>query len=242
MSNHSLISWKTDTSFLVVRKLPFEDFESAFVLVETYLSSTGGWNPDDPNDSTGPGEPVSGATTTEAADIIRDEQMGAVYSTPVNATINISLEYIAKLVGGLSDQDVLDNIEEGLNKFIANQLLPIDLQYDLLVSFGGVPVPGSHTTQNSRIALDATVVAGGKLIDPKAIALNSARVMNSLDNSWNVTYLYTKKDNDLFALVEKYASNYEFLDLSDDRQFFLSLDPESYKITGGALLTRDPGA
>ncbi len=240
--SHSLISWKTDTSFLIVRKLPFEDFESAFVLAEDYLSSTGGWNPDDLSDPTGPGAPVSGATTSEAADIIRDEQMGAIYSTPVSATINISLEYISKIVSGLSDQDVLDNIEEGLNKFISNQLLPIDLKYDLLVSFNGVPVPGSLTTQNSRIALDATVTAGEKLIDPKAIALNSARVMNSLDNSWNVTYLYTKKDNDLFALVEKYASNYEFLDLSDDRQFFLSLDPESYEVTGGALLTREPGA
>jgi len=240
MSNDSLNAWKTDTSFLVVKKLPFEDFQSAFVLAETYLSATGGWNPDDPNNPVGPGNPVNGNTPDEAADIIRNEQMGSVYSTSVNATIEISLEYITKLIGGLSQQDILDNISEGLDKFIAAQLESTDLKYDLLVSFEGEPVEGSLTTQGIRIDINSSLESGDKLIDPKEIALNYARVTYSLDNLWNVTYLYTKENNDLFVLIEKYANNYEFLDLSDDRQFFLSMDPTSYEITGGALLTREP--
>lgn len=240
MSNQSLQAWETDTAFLVVTKLPFEDFESAFVLAENYLSSTGGWNPDDEDDPTGPGDPVSGATPDEASDIIRDEQFSSIYSTPVTATITISLEYITKLVGGLSDQDVLDNIEEGLNTFISDQLSPTDIQYDSLVSFDGTPVEGALTTQPIRFDLNAEVEAGGKLTDPKAIVLNYARSTYSLDISWNVTYLYTKENNDLFVLVEKYLADYSALDLSDNRQFFVSMDPVSYEITGGALLTREP--
>ncbi len=96
------------------------------------------------------------------------------------------------------------------------------------------------TTQAIRTELNTTVEAGGKLIDPKAIALNYARNTYSLDILWNVTYLYTKENNDLFVLVEKYLADYSDLDLSDDRQFFLSLDPDSYELTGGALLTREP--
>jgi len=240
MSNQSLQAWKTDTAFLVVTKLPFEDFESAFVLAEEYLSSTGGWNPDDEDDPTGPGMPVSGATSDEASDIIREEQFSSVYSIPVEATITISLEYITKLIGGLAAQDVLDNIEEGLNQFIADQLEPTDIQYDSLVSFTGVPVEGSLTTQDIRTELNTVVEAGGKLIDPKALALEYSRTTYTLDNLWNVTYLYTKEDNDLFVLVEKYLADYSALDLSDDRQFFVSLDPVSYEVTGGALLTREP--
>lgn len=239
MSNDSLQAWKTDTAFLVVDKLPFEDFESAFILVEDYLSSTGGWVPDDEDNPTGPGEPASGATSDEASDIIRDEQFSAVYSTSVTATITISLEYITKLVGGLSDQDVLDNIEEGLNSFINSQIEPTDLEYDTLVSFDGDPVDGALTTTDIRVDLNNTVEAGGKLIDPKAIALDYARNSYSLDNSWNVTYLYTKENNDLFTLVEKYLEGYTDIDLSDDRQFFVSMDPTSYEISGGALLTRE---
>ncbi len=240
MSNQSLSAWKTDTSFLVVNKLPFEDFESGYLLAEEYLSSVGGWVPDDPADPTGPGEPANGKTSDEAADDIRAEQFAAIYSTPVNATITISLEYITKLVGGLSTQDVLDNIEEGLNEWIAAQLEPTDIQYDTLVSYDGTPTEGALTTQAIRTALNDEVVAGGKFTDPKAIALSYARGTYSLDISWNVTYLYTKENNDLFVLVEKYLSDYSDLDLSDDRQYFLSLDPVSYELTGGALLTREP--
>ncbi len=239
MSTDSLQSWKTDTALLVVDKLPFEDFESAFILVEEYLSSNGGWIPDDEDDPTGSGQPATGEPQDEASDTIRDEQFSAVYSTPITATITISLDYITKLVGGLSDQDVLDNIEEGINSFINSQIEPTDLVFNTLVSYDGDPVDGALTTTEIRTDLNTTVEAGGKLIEPKAIALDYARNSYSLDNSWNVTYLYTKENNDLFTLVEKYLDGYADLNLSDDRQFFVSMDPVSYEISGGALLTRD---
>lgn len=244
MSNESLSAWKVDTSLQLVHELPYQTLESALVLVDDYVSATGGWIPDDPADPTGPGQPASGETQTEAAATITLEQMERMYTTNVNATINIDLTYVSKLVAGLSEEDVLVNIEEALGNWIEAQIEPTDTKFITMNSFTGSVTDGGLTTTDERTAIqtavDYSIDNDTTLYNPKEIAVKVARETYNLDNTFNLTYIFTEVNNDLIFLVEKYLADNSDLDLSDDSTYTISLDPATYVLTSGISKKREP--
>ena len=237
MANLTLNSWKVTVSIGVVETLPLQDQESAFVLAETYLASTGGWIPDDPLNPTGPGVPASGVTTEEAIQIIFNGNLNRIYSVDAQGVVTFNITFEDILTEGLSDSDVLLAIESKFRTFIESQFESTNMEFVQLDSFTGTVLNGP-TDQSERLDLQNLLTGGGKLTNPKAIALSAGRARFSLNNTFNVTYLYTESGKDLFVLIDKYTdTTYQTVDTSSTNQFVINLDPVNYTVTSGIALT-----
>ena len=237
MANLTLNSWKVTVSIGVVETLPLQDQVSAFVLAETYLASTGGWIPDDPLNPTGPGVPASGVTTEEAIQIIFNGNLNRIYSVDAQGVVTFNITFEDILTEGLSDEDVLLAIESKFRTFIESQFEGTNMEFVQLDSFTGTVLNGP-TDQSERLDLQNLLTGGGKLTNPKAIALSAGRARFSLNNTFNVTYLYTESGKDLFVLIDKYTdTTYQTVDTSSTNQFVINLDPVNYTVTSGIALT-----
>lgn len=234
MSNESLASWKTDTAIILLGTLPLQTLDSANVLVEDYLSATGGWVPEDPGDPTGPGEPASGETSPQAAQSIADEQLERVYNIRTEASIKLNFHLVQNLDPGLSDNDVIILIEETVNNFIAEQLGCTNMELTEVTSFETDIQRGGTTTQDIRDMAQADIESGDKLIDPVAISLSLARERFDLDDNWNVSYIYNEPDQDIVAQVERYTdTTYATLDPFSVTQHIVTIDTVNYQLASG---------
>jgi len=233
MTNLTLNSWKVTVSIGIVEKLPLQDQQSAFILAEDFLATTGGWVPDDPLDPTGPGVPASGVTTEEAIQIIFDNNLDRIYSIDAQGTATFNITFEDILTEGLSDADVLLAIEAKFRDFVESQFTGTNMEFVQLDSFTGTVLNGP-TDAAERVALQSLITGGGKLTNPRAIALSAARARFALNPTFNVTYLYTEENKDLFILLNKYTdTTYQTIDTSFTEQFAVNLNPVSYVVTSG---------
>ncbi len=239
MSNESLASWKTDTSILVLQELPLQTLTTAGVLVEDYLSSTGGWVPEDVGDPTGPGQPASGETAPEAAKTIAESQIERVYNNKITADLKVDFHIAQNLDPTLSDEDVLTLIQETIVDFLQNQLGCTTVAFNEFSGSTGVVGRSGYTTADERVTAHQQIESGEKLIDPVAIGLQIARDRFELDDFWNVTYIYTEQDQDIVVQVERYTdTNYTTLDPFTLTQQIVKIDATTYKLASGVSKTR----
>jgi len=236
MTNLTLSGWKQSVAAGLVEIVPLQTFESSLVLADDYLATTGGWVPDDAGDPTGPGVPASGATTGEAMLIIRDEQLERIYSADLSGVLSFTTNFQINLAPGLSDADVLAAMEAKFEDFVEAQLPNTNLAFVNLDSFTGTVAEGP-TTQTERQAIQTSILSGGKITNPKEIALVAARARYSLDNTYNVKYMYTQPDKVLFHLMVQYTdATYETEDTNATNQYVIKLDPVTYEVTSGLTI------
>lgn len=239
MTNLTLAGWKTTVSVGLIQELPLQDQASALVLTEEYLASTGGWIPDDAGDPTGPGVPASGVTTSEAIVVIAQNNLDRIYSFALQGVLTFNVAYNRNLDPTFSDATALSVIEPVLRDFIELQFVDTEtnLEFVTLDSYDG-PIIRGTTTAEERRAIQTIITTGGKLINPKAIALSAARARFNIDNTFNVSYLYTEDDKELFHLIIKYTdTTYESIDSTATNQFAIKLDSTSYKVNTGQILS-----
>jgi hypothetical protein len=206
------------------------------VLADDYLASTGGWVPDDILDPTGPGVPASGVTTGEAIQLIDDEQLTRIYSITGSGVVSFGTNFQINLDPGLSDNDVLAAIEAKLEDFVENQFEDTELSFVNLDSFTGTVINGP-TTASERQAIQNSIASGGKITNPKTIALVAARARWSLDNTFNVKYLYTVPTKDFFVRIVQYtnSSTYNTESATATNQYAIKLDRTTYQVTSGLV-------
>lgn len=236
MANLTLNGWKTSVATGVVEALPLQDFESALVLADDFLATQGGWNPDDAGDPTGPGVPVSGATLEEAIVLITDQNLDRVYHVDVSGNMNFRILMNEKLATGLSDEDVLTNITDRLSDVVELNLGRTSIELVDIPSFTG-DVTSGPTTATQRLNIQNTIEGGGRIIDPRAIGLVSARATFNLDTTWNVEFLYTEPDKSLYLSIIKYTTDlYQTVDSNVDNTFGIYMNPITYRTTGGVVV------
>lgn len=237
MANLTLAGWKRSVAAGVVEEVPLQDFTSAFLLAEDFLSTQGGWNPDDAGDPTGPGVPVSGVTLEESIVLILEQQQNRVYRVAVSGTLDFTAVLTENLAVGLSDEDVITNVTTKLDDFVEAQLARTNLELVDVTSFTG-DVTSGPTTAQIRQGIQTDITGGGRLVDPAAIALVAARALHNLDNTYNVQYVYTEVGKDLFVLVAKYqTTSYTTLDATATNRYGIKLDPSSFRVTTGVILS-----
>ena len=235
--NLTIAGWKQTTALLLVSMLPLQDFDSALQLVENYLSSVGGWVPDDTNNPTGPGVPATGETPEQAVDSIVQEQLGRMYDVDATVTVELNVRFFANLLAGQSDSSVLSAIDQELQNLITAQLSPTDLTATAVTSTTATIVNSGLTDQTIRLDLNTQVQTVNRLTDPKALALEEARDRFALDDTWNVSQFYTQANDDLVFFVEKYDNNaYVLLDAASTEKFILKFDSVSYDLVSGIKL------
>ena len=236
MANLTLNGWKQSVAVGVVETVPLQDFESALILADDYLGTQGGWVPDDPGDSTGPGMPASGVTTADAIIAITLNQRDRIYRADIAGVLNFRVIMNENLALGLDDATVLSNITSDLEDLVRANLARTNIEYVDIPSFTGT-VTNGPTDAAERVALQNLIVAGGKIIEPKALALISGRADFNLDNTWNVQYLYTEQNKSMFNMIIKYTdTTYATVDTTATNRFGITLDPVTYRRTNGNVL------
>lgn len=237
MSNESLASWKLDVANLVVGEIPFQTLETALALVDSYLAATGGWNPDDASDPTGPGQPVSGETQAEAAASIRDLLLQRTQDFVAEASVRIRFHYFDNFsfCDGDDRQQAIDAMRTKFKEFIEFQLGTGRLEFIELDSYEADFTNTGYTTEEVRVEIQSTIVAGGQMVDPRAIALSAARALWGLDSTWNIRYGYIQENQELFFEIRKYLTDsYQDVDPSAERKYTIKLDPWRYTVVGGS--------
>jgi len=236
MGTFTLSGWIQSAAAGVVETVPLQDFESSLVLAEDFLGTQGGWNPDDPADPTGFGEPVSGVSLQDAIVLITIQQQERIYHTDVSGVLNFRVIMNNNLSPGLDDESVSANLVDLLDDFIQANLISTNIEFVDIPSYTST-VTNGPTDASTRQAIQNTITAGGQIIDPYAIGLGAARAEYSLDNTYNVQYLYTEPNKALFVMVIKYTDNlYSTVDTTADARYGITLDPVSYRTAGGTTL------
>ena len=236
MGTLTLNGWIASVGAGVVETVPLQDFESSLILAEDFLGTQGGWNPDDPGDPTGCGEPVSGVTTEQAIELITIQQQDRIYHTDVAGVLNFRILMNNNLAVGLDDASVLANLVDTLDEVVQANLADTNIEFVDIPSYTGT-VTNGPTDSATRLAIQNTITAGGKIIDPYAIALSVARAEYNLDNTYNVEYLYTETNKQLFVMVIKYTDAlYSTVDTTATARYGITLDPVTYRTVGGTTL------
>jgi len=236
MGTLTLSGWITSVGAGVVETVPLQDFESSLVLAEDFLGTQGGWNPDDAGDPTGNGEPVSGVTTEEAIELITIQQRDRIYHTDVSGVLNFRILTNNNLAAGLDDDSVLANLVDVIDDVVQANLANTNIEFVDIPSYTGTVTSGPTTTTD-RQNIQNAITAGGKLIDPNAIALTVARAEYDLDNTYNVEYLYTETNKQLFVMIIKYTDSlYATVDNTADARYGITLDPTTFRTVGGTTL------
>ena len=242
MSTESVLAWKTDVAYLVVQEIPFQTLETGLQLAESYLAATGGWLPDDDTNPTGPGNPVSGETAPEAAATIKDTLLERIQDFEVEeATIRVRFNFVDNFSfceeEGDDREQTIDAMRIKFKDFIEFQLENTKMEFIELDEYTADFRNIGTTTDAIRLEIQSTIAGGGKIIDPKAIALSAARARWGIDNTWNVTYVYYQVDQEIFALIDKYTDEtYATIDSAATNQYAVKLDPSRYTVTGGLII------
>jgi len=236
MSTFTLSGWITSAAAGVVESVPLQDFESSLALAEDFLGTQGGWNPDDPADPTGLGEPASGVSLEEGIVLITIQQQERIYHTDVSGVLNFRIIMNNNLSPDLDDTSVLANLVDLLDDLVQANLLQTNIEFVEIPSYTGV-VTNGPTDASTRQNIQSTLTAGGQIIDPYVIGLSVARAEYNLDDTYNVEYLYTEPNKALFVMVIKYTDNlYSTVDTTADARHGITLDPVSYRTAGGTTL------
>lgn len=240
MSNESLASWKVDVGNLVVKEIPFQTLETGIALADSYLAATGGWVPDDAGDPTGPGQPASGESQPQAATSIKEILLERIQNFATEASIRVNFQYFDNFSFDPNTDDsqqAIDAMRLKFRDFIEAQLVGTQLEFVELDTYTSEFRNIGPTTVDIRLEVQATIVAGGRIIDPKAIALSAARARWALDTTWNIEYVYTQENQELFFMLRKYnTEDYDTVDLTAEQQYAIKLDPVRYTVSGGLTI------
>lgn len=238
MSYTSLNSWKQATAQNIIRRLPLQTFDDALVLAEQYLVENGGWEPDDPIQPTGTGEPADGSTPEEASISIVEGQYGRIYQTDLTATVQLHLHYNTNQAPDHDDSSVLSVIENDVRDFIQQRLAGTNIEFVSLENYTGTVDKGGLTTAASRISINQQVESESPFMDIRAVALNAARLRFNLDSTWNVFALYFKPGTPSVCMIRKYENtSYETLEVSEKAQYIFTVDPVTLTPQSGIRTT-----
>lgn len=235
----SLDGWKVTATGALVHRLPLQSYASALVLVEAYLSNVGGWTPTDPADPLGEGEPANSATPEEAADDIAETQYANVYDMDIAVPVVLSVRFPRKLNSSLTEEQALAAIQPLIENWLEGRIDETTVPFRISsvgIATGSVESSGEQTTAN-RVEIQETIAAGGKLIDPRAIAVSLARSRYDLDETWNASTVYTEDSQPIVVIVEKYLDDdYEFLDPDAEQKYVLEVNSDTYTVTAGSIV------
>lgn len=231
----TLQAWNETVALGLVKKLPLQNIDSAFALSQNYLANNGGWIPDDPGEPIGFGSPATGETLEQAIQSIFNQQIAQIYTADITGSLTFNITLNKNLAVGLSDSDVFFNVEADLSSIIEEQLKDTSLEIVAIPSFSGTISTGATDTVE-RVGLQALLTSGGKLSNPKAIALSSARAEFNLDNTHNVRYLYTESGKEYFVSIVKYTdTTYSTVDQNATKEYSIRLNRLSYKVFSGTI-------
>lgn len=237
----TLSGWKTTTATALITRLPLQTFETVLPYIDGYLSSVGGWIPDDSQNPTGPGFPANGFTPTQAADAIAVQQMARVHRLSAQLPITISVEFMANLATGQTEADIIAQMQPLIRDFLERQFNNEPIALVSIGTITGTVTSGGELTPAYRQTVNTQIQAGSIKQDPIRVAVNAARVLYNLDNTWNAVSAYTEPDQELVVVIKKYLNTtYDSLDSTAVTQYVFSVSFADYRVISGTAIPINP--
>jgi hypothetical protein len=238
----TLAAWLNTTTSVLLVTLPLQDYNSANVYVMVYLSTVGGWVPNNPTMPDGPGIPANSAIPSAAALSIANTQFSSVYDFNFQISIVLNLQDIGKLTPSLSFSSAAATLSGDVSNLLINLIdnsgLPLSISSISGVSYTSNSATVGQTTAAIRQLIRSEIVAGGILTDYKALALQYAIADYLLDDTWNVQSIYTEPNTDIAIIITKYTNTtYNTLDGTNDIIYVIVVGADSHQIFSGSQYT-----
>lgn len=190
----TLEGWKTNIGSLLIRRLPGNDLEAGRALATAYLSSIGGWVPDDVGDPTGDGAPVDDPSDESVVEEIVGQQLDRSRTIVVDVPVIVRASVSGAFATGTSDSDVMDALEADVEARVAAALSGSSLEV-ISYEWGDRTIETSRNdgalSVGERTALQASI-SGGDLLDPAAQAVSWLRELLGLTDTWMASEVYSR--------------------------------------------------
>lgn len=238
--NRSIADWKATLSALIVARVPGQNTVTVAGLLDSYLSGSGGWTPDDVGDPTGPGVPTSGDTDEEVVDQIVVSIYERAYEFRGTATVDITYFGYRNLPSGESESEVEAAISSSITATITDQIeshTPFVVT-DVALTGGTIQKIGQPTT-DMLVDVHEEVVAAESELSLLAAALSYLRTHYNLDTTWNVvsSVISTDVNIPVFVVVKKYTStSFDELDATTERTYTVMVETKRRRVNGVSVL------
>ena len=236
----NLFQWNTTVGHLVMARLPGLDLAAAMALSDSWLSSNGGWVPDDGGDPEGEGEFGGDESQAEAADAIQEEQLGLykVIMVSVPVTINVAMagpyatDDAEDILADLGDE-ITARVTAALTGKVGLVIDEVDLdaaEVDLLQDEGDLAI-------GDRVDVQAAVVAGD-LVDPATVATDAVRRSHALDSTWVASSAFAPNSTSpIYVTVRKYTNtSYALLDGTATHRYVAAINKSKGTLSSIAKL------
>lgn len=190
----TLEGWKTNIGSLLIRRLPGNDFDAGRTLATAYLSSIGGWVPDDGGDPTGDGHPTGSPSDQSVVDTIVTQQLDRSRTAIITVPVVIRTSVSGAFASGTSDADVVAALQSDVESRVATALAGSSIQVSSY-TWGSRTIDSSRAdgilSAAERVAIQSSI-AGDDLLDPAARAVSWLRTELSLPTTWMASEVYSR--------------------------------------------------
>lgn len=240
-----------ETATLVAAELPLQSISTALVLIEAYVSDVGGWIPDDASVPNGDGQLANGFTEQQTADAVTTIAFNSIYDLNFEVSLIVNVQLASKLTNNLDLDSAAVSVTNRLAQFVTDLIndseLPLRVESiatetavaDRAVYGQFNSDTGESTTADIRQSIQADIEGTDKIVDYKASTLLFVRTTYGLDNTWNVTSVYTELNQPITLQIRKYTTTlYTDLDTGSTSTYVFTVSPITYGIVSGVILNR----
>lgn len=228
-----MASWQQNIGIRLASNVPTILVDDGIALAANYLSTTGGWTPDNPAIPTGLGRPASGLSDNAVVALLLTQIASAQYEFTATVSLPVTFTVYANLTSGLNTTQVRDSVGAQVRSYIdrlaADLPIGIDtgsLPYTSINSATvGATTPTQRAAYNSGIGNAAPTIMSN--------ALEQARKMFSLDENWNIASIFTSTTNTT-AILRKYVdTGYTVTDTAVIDQVVIGIEPDHGRVVSG---------
>jgi len=209
-------NWVTNVAAGLTNVLPRLTTETSKSLVETYLNDVaGGWDADNTSEPNGSGTPNNEISIQNAVRAIEVQEIQKLQTITVTIPVNIKFTLTDSYDSELSEDDIIESMETILENKFENHLF--DTNVSAVQYNWSSPVTTNRDsgilTPSDRVNIQSDV-NNGDFSDPAASALHWVRTMNSVDETYMATQLYSNPDMESVCIwIKKFTDiNYDTLD------------------------------
>lgn len=207
-SIYTLTEWTNNASTLVLSSVPGLNFTDAENLVTSYLTSVGGWIPDNPANPTDLGVAANGQLFSDAAISVKQQQFAQMNTLTVSVPVTLKLTEVGLFAPGTPMSAITTTLQTGLQARIVDALASKAISI-VSVDFSEVDDTSvlrqrGILTPSDLVAIQSDIATNPVLVDPASVASVLARSIFGLDATWVCYQMYDVLDSTIECFIGKY--------------------------------------
>ncbi len=211
----------------VIAGITLQDQSSTTTLVENYITSEGGWVPDDVGDPTGEGHLANDEDEDDATTSIIEAEYAKIYESDLTLTVTFNLKRISYLTAGLDEA----SIKAAIDGTVRNELTDALGALGFITTDSTLDDSDSTTSGVFSAARRVAIAAESPTESYSARVLEDAARSFGLSNLWSISHMFTLNDKPVTYTIKKYTnSSYNVLDSGITYCYVVKADPLTQRI------------